>query len=177
MGRCFENQYLLPNSTHPPETTKVIPFILELRIVTVCSQSKTRETRFMELKEMLVEREYKHSMIEASIRRARPIPRTQAVNRVAKPNHTKRTVYTVTWDPRLPNLPRVFGKHWRSMTLSSPYIKEVFQEPPMVAYKRQTNISDIIIRVKVTPPPKNHPNRSINGMIICFKSCVICQER
>ena len=90
---------------------------------------------------MLNEREYKDSMIEASIRRARAIPRTQALKRVAKPNHTKRPVFAVTWDPILPNLPRGQGKHWRSMTLSSPYMKEVFPEPPMVAYKRQKKIS------------------------------------
>ena len=128
----------------------------------------------MELKEMLNEREYKDSMIEASIRRARAIPRTQALKRVAKPNHTKRPVFAVTWDPILPNLPRVQGNHWRSMTLSSPYMKEVFSEPPMVAYKRQTNISDFNIRAKVAPPPKNRPNRRINEMRKCVKSCVIC---
>ena len=50
------------------------------------------------------------------------------------------------------------------MTLSSPYMKEVFPEPPLVAYKRQKNVSDFIIRAKVAPPPKNYPTRRMNGM-------------
>ena len=65
----------------------------------------------MELKDMRIEREYKDSMIEGSIKRARALPRTHALKRVAKPDHTKRPVYAVTWDPRLPNLPRLQAKH------------------------------------------------------------------
>ena len=124
---------MLPSSTHPLETTRAIPFSLALRITRICSKPESREKHFQKLKEMLLERNYKSSMIDAAIRRARAIPRAQALKRVAKPNHTKIPVYAVTWDPRLPNLPRVQGKHWRSMTLSSPYMKEVFPEPPLVA--------------------------------------------
>ena len=59
-------------------------------------------------------------MIEASIRRARAIPRDKAIRKVANQTQSKRPIFAVTWDPRLPNLPRVQGKHHRSMTLSSP---------------------------------------------------------
>ena len=85
-------------------------------------------------------------MIDASIRKARAIPRNKTLIKVANQTQSKRPIFAVTWDPRLPNLPRVQGKHHRSMTLSSPYLKEVFPEPPLVANKRQDNISDFLIR-------------------------------
>ena len=38
-----KNQYLLPSSCHPQETTKSIPFSLSLRITRICSKAETRE--------------------------------------------------------------------------------------------------------------------------------------
>jgi hypothetical protein len=122
---------------------------------------------------MLLERNYKSSTVDAAIRRARAIPRWKALQRVANPNHSTRPVYAVTWDPRLPNLSSMTSKHWRSMTLSSPYLKEVYPEPPLVAYRRQKNVKDFLIRAKVPPPPQIRPKRKIPGMKKCQK-CVIC---
>ena len=127
-----------------------------------------------ELKEMLLARNYRSSIIDGAIRRARAIPRAKALLRVAKPNHCKRPIYSVTWDPRLPNLQSLQGKHWRSMTLTSPYMREVFPEPPMIAYRRQRNISDFVIRAKVPPKSQNRPKRNKNGMKKCQKTCIIC---
>ena len=113
-------------------------------------------------------------MVDAAFRRARAIPRAKALLRVTKPHHTKRPVYAVAWDPRLPNLKTLQSKQWRSTTLSYPYLIEVFPEPPLIAYMRQKNISDFIIRAKVPPPKQNRPRRNRNGMKKCQKSCVIC---
>ena len=122
---------------------------------------------------MLLERNYKSSTIDAALRRARAIPRAKALQRVANPNHTMRPVYAVPWDPRLPNLQSLQSKHWRSMTISSPYLREVYPGPPMIAYRRQKNTRDLIIRAKVPQPSTNRPNRRIVGMKKCQK-CIIC---
>ena len=83
--------YLLPYSCNPLEATKSIPFSLALRITRICTNPDTREKHFGELKKMLLDRHYKSSMIDSSIRRARQIPRDKALQRVAKPNNNKRT--------------------------------------------------------------------------------------
>jgi hypothetical protein len=123
---------------------------------------------------MFLERKYQKSIIDAAIRIARAIPRAKALQKVAIPNHTKRPVYAVSWDPRLPNIAKIQGKHWRSMTLISPYLREVYPQPPLTAYRRQKNIRDFVIRAKVPPPLQKYPKRRINGMKKCKKSCVIC---
>ena len=58
------------------------------------------------------------------------------------------------------------------MTGQDPYLKEVFTEPPMVAFKRQRNIRDKIIRAKI-PTKSTRNQRSIPGMKKCGK-CVVC---
>ena len=40
-------------------------------------------------------------------------------------------------DPRLPPLDAIQQKHYRAMTSLDPYLKEVFPEPPLVAFKKQ----------------------------------------
>ena len=65
------NQYLLTSSCHPVECAENIPFSLALRIVRICSEIETREARFLELKQLLQEREYKTRMIKSAIEKAR----------------------------------------------------------------------------------------------------------
>ena len=68
------NQYLLPSSCHPNQTTQNIPFSLALRIVRVFTETEQRETSFQELKSFLLKREYKPGMINSAINKARSIP-------------------------------------------------------------------------------------------------------
>ena len=163
------NQYLLPSSCHPNQTTQNIPFSLALRIVRVC-------TRFQELKSFLLEREYKPGMINSAINKARIIPRNKALKKkkTALNKHTRRPVMAVNWDPRLPSIPSIQLKHWRSMCSQNPNLEEVFKEPPLTAYKRQKNIRDYIVRAKVTPQLGPYPKRQLNGMVKCGKSCIVC---
>ena len=49
-----QNQYLLTSSCHPIEVKNSIPFSLCLRIVRACSEPEDRESRFLELKTMLL---------------------------------------------------------------------------------------------------------------------------
>ena len=133
-----------------------------------------QETRFSELKQMLIERKYSSAMVDAAIRRARAIPRKEALKKVDHPNQPhKRPIFAVTWDPRLPNLSDLQMKHWRSMKSQDRYLGQVFKDPPLIAYKRQRNIGDFLIKAKVPTKPDTRPHRNQNGMKK-FGKCVIC---
>ena len=147
------NKYLLPDSCHPYSCHENIPLSLAIRITRICTEIDTREKRYAELKNMLLERDYKEGMIDNAISPARSIPRSEAIKKVARDTEptNRRPVFVVSWDPRLPSIPALTQKHWRTMTTQDPYLQEVFPEPPLIAYKRQKNISDYIIRAKVPP--------------------------
>ena len=88
------NQYLLTSSCYPVECTDNIPFSLALRIVRICSEIETRERRFLELKELLQEREYKTGMINSAIEKARKIPRFKAFCDYLQPKATQYFCYS-----------------------------------------------------------------------------------
>ena len=55
------------------------------------------------------------------------------------------------------------------------HLKEVFEAPPLTAFKRQRNIKDSLIRAKVADPPtRKSERRKIEGMKRCGKMCTIC---
>ena len=166
------NQYLLPSSCHPTHVTQNIPFSLALRIVRICTFSTDREKRFSELKDLLISRDYKSKIIDSAIERARNIPRNEALKKVHKEKISKRPVFVVNFDPRLPAIPAILSKHWRTMT-QDPRLKEIFPEPPLVSYKRPQNIKDKMIRSRVPPVNNSRPKRNNPGMKKCH-NCGIC---
>ena len=144
------NQYLLTSSCHPAHVTKNIPYSLALRIVRICSLPEDRDRRLNELKCLLLAREYKTKLIDAAIQRAKMIPRSEALQRVITSEKNQRTVFAITFDPRLPSISGIVKKHWRTM-VKDPHLAETFPSPPLVAYRRPPNIRDKLVRSKVPP--------------------------
>ena len=165
------NQYLLTSSCHPAHVTSNIPFSLALRIVRICSLTETREKRFSELKEMLLDREYSSKIINTAIDKARQISRSKALEKVVRNKTTDRPVFVIHYDPRLPSINSIVKKHYRVM-IQDPRMKEIFPDAPLIAYKRQKNIKEFLIRAKV-PPEIKRPKRKLPGMKKC-NSCVYC---
>jgi hypothetical protein len=133
-------------------------------------EEHTRDLRFQELKDMLLEREYPSGVVEAAIAKARAIPRSVALRRVTRQTTNNRPVFVVCYDPRLPSLPKITTIHWRSMVGEDSYLESVFPEPPLVSYKRQKNIRETIIRAKVAQPREQRVQK---GMKKCGK-CLAC---
>ena len=123
------NQYLLPSSCHPRQTTQAIPYSLATRVVRICSNLQKRDQELEKLKNLLLERDYKHETIDRAIAKAKLIPRTELLKPKPPKKKSSRPVFAVEFDPRLPEIPPSQAKHWRSMVARDPYLKKVFPEP------------------------------------------------
>ena len=170
--------YLLPSSCHPAHTTNSIPYSLALRIVRICSRVEDRDLRLEELKVMLLNRDYNVSIVNNAIRKAKEVPRQEALKRVIKEKEeVRRPVMVVTYDPRLPSVSSIVNKHWRAMCREDPYLREVFPKPPLVAYRRQKTTGNHLVRAKLPDPGIVRSKRILPGMYKCLKSgreCSIC---
>ena len=58
------------------------------------------------------------------------------------------------------------------MTEESPLMKKCFDKPPVIAYKRDKNLRDMLVRAKL--PPKRGKRRTINGFKKCGELCKLC---
>jgi hypothetical protein len=54
------------------------------------------------------------------------------------------------------------------MVAPDQYIAKVFPKPPLLAFRKQKNIGEYLIRAKV-PPPKSRSKGDIKGMTKCSK--------
>ena len=165
-------QYLLPTSCHPAHTFKNIPYSLALRLVRICSERRDLMVRFDELRDMLLSRGYNKNIIKAAINKASKIVRKEALKRVEKVK-TERSVFAITYNPMLPSVTRVVGKHWNFMTKNK-HIKEIFPSPPMVAYKQPPNLKNMLCRAKLPTIKLGNESRKMIGMKRCPVSCNVC---
>ena len=126
-----------------------------------------------ELKQLLLDRNYKLKIIDAAISKVKNFSRSEALKRVVRPP-TNRPVFPVTHHPSLPSIPQIVNKHYRTL-IQNPTMAETFKNAPMVAYKRPRNIKDYLVKTKL-PPPATRPKRILPGMHKCNRrrTCVIC---
>jgi hypothetical protein len=119
-------QYLLPSSCHPNHIFTNVPFSLALRIVRICSTSEALDRRLNELSEMLLSRSYNKNNIKNAISKARDLDRVITLEKVIRASN-ERIVLALTYKPKLPSVPKILKKHWRTLTKdkkcrkSSPY--------------------------------------------------------
>ena len=162
---CDRNQYLLPSSIHPITVTNNIPFSLGLRIVRNCTEEEDRNKRILELKQILLSREYPERVIDNALQRALSIPRK--LDLIG--SHKKGPLHFIRFDPRLPSMPTIQAKHWRSMVSQDQYLADCFPRPPLTDFRRPNNLRELLVKVKVPPLPNQRPERRIKGMRKCGK--------
>ena len=144
--------YLLPSSCHPAHISKNIPYSLAYRIVRICSKPGLRDVQFSKLRNFLLSRDYNSSIVDSAIVRAKAIPREVALKKVEKKEKPDRVIFSISFKPQLPCISSIIRKHWRTM-VQDPWMKEVFQNPPMVIFKRPPNLRDKLIRTRIPYPP------------------------
>ena len=65
-----------------------------------------------------------------------------------------------------------YTENWRNMVWPGSLDEmEVFQNPPMVTYRRAPNLRDKLIRTRIPDPPRMRSKRLIPGMKPCGLNC------
>ena len=164
----------MPSSCHPKSTTKSIPYSLSLRIVRICIKEENRDKRLAELKELFLARKYPENLVERSIEKPRKFPRNVALLKVKKKITESRPIFITKYDPRIPALEPIISKHFRAMKAQDKYLNRCFSKNPLIGFRRQAKIKDILIKLKTPPPPKPYPERTKKGMTNCGKQCTAC---
>ena len=129
------------------------------------------EVRFAELRKRLVERGYRGKVIDSAIDRVRSMDRETMLRRVVRVDKQENRVRAVfKFDSRLPNLPALFSKNWKTMVNYDLRLLKVFPEPPMVSFTRGRNIREMTCQL-----PPLRMNRQEEGFKRCGRpNCRLC---
>jgi peptide-methionine (R)-S-oxide reductase len=164
-------QYLLPSSCHPAHIFKSVPYSLALRLLQICSDKDDLSKRLTELKEMLLSRRYNKNIIKESIEKVTKLDQMEILKRANKPK-TDRVVLAITYHPKLPSVSNIIKKHWRTLN-KDPKAKEMFPQPPMIAFKQPPNLKSKLCQARL-PKQRLHQKRHLPGTRPCNKPCGIC---
>ena len=168
-----KHQYLLKTSCHPNHTKQTIPFSLFLRIRRICSTDAFFDKRSEELIKHLVQRGYSRYSLQKDANRVRAIPRHATLQpQEQKATKTDRTPFVISFNPALPKISSIVKKHINILQ-SSANCKQVFPHPPVIAYKRNASLRDLLVHSEL---PQNKPsNQQPAGIHKCnHPRCLTC---
>lgn len=115
------------------------------------------------------ERGYKNRLIKESIMRARRITREEALREYNTNINNNRVPLVVTYNPALPNLHKILSQAHQILHMS-PRCRDVFRDPPLAAYRKGRNLSQILTSRRLRPI---NPNDAIPLLAPATK-CNIC---
>ena len=137
----------------------------------MCFSQETLSTRVTQLKHHLLNRGYPAKIIDEQIQKAVSVPRSEALQYQEKKSGN-RIPFVVTYHPTHSTIASTIHKYLPILHTSS-RCKEAIPEPPMVAFRRATNIKDLVVRSSLKAPSAEATNM---GFSPC-KQCTACKHQ
>ena len=134
--------YLHRKSEHPESLKRSIPFSQALRLRRICSTNNEFQDSCDKLRNKLIERGYKQQEINEGIERTKTLDRKKLLEEKAK-KQSNRIPLVLTYNRTLPNVKRAISNNWNLLHINQEF-KDVFQEPPILAFRRNRNLYDLL---------------------------------
>ena len=166
-------QYLLPTSNHPDHVSKNIPYSLAYRLRRICSEEENFHLRLKELKQLLLERGYRHQVIEAAFDKVRGLRRRAVLEKVVR-GEQDRVKAVFRYDKRLPDISGIMKRNWKVMVEADQRLLRAFKSPPVVRFTRTRNCREFLCKAKLAPPAKANLRSQDYGFSRCAKGCKMC---
>ena len=151
--------YVHKNSNHPASVKKSLPYGLGIRIRRICSRESDYIKRSKELKSHLRKRGYSSRFIEGQLQKVDKIDRSDLLTYKTKEEKKDRVPLVITYSKHLPDIQKISRDHL-PLLHKSIEMQEIFDKPPLVAFKRDLNLTDILIHGKHNKIFKNKDGMS-----------------
>ena len=164
--------YVHSKSCHPRNVKKSIPYGLGLRLKRICSNEEDYKKHRNELKKQLRKRGYNGKFIEGQLKKADSLNRKDLLRYTNNNKEkSKRVPLVVTYSDLLPDIHKIVRERMEILHQSEE-MKEIFKEQPIVAFRRDRNLSDILVHGKLNKISKSMSKGESNR---CNETmCEIC---
>ena len=150
------HNYLDWNSCHPKSTKIGIPFSQALRIRRICSKDSNFNFRLSQLESYLHFKKYPSRIIKEAFEKVKKVKREEALL-YKKRETTSRITFPIEYHPNIQNLVPTVHEKFEKILLQEPSNKNIYPEPPMIAFKRPPNLKDMITRASIAGPNNSEP--------------------
>jgi len=161
--------YLHYTSSHPDSTKRAIPYGLGVRAKRICSDPKDYQKRRVEICQHLKERGYNEQLVDSQLQRVDNAKREDLLTYKNHSNNIDRVPLVLTFSRALPNIRNILAKRQKTLQKSD-RMKNIFAATPILAFRRDANLQDILVHKKHNKMFFNKPHKSEP----CGKNCAIC---
>ena len=160
-------QYLHRKSSYPPHVFNAFIYGECLRYARNTNNPEDFQETVQNFSRKLLNRGYSPKEIQLATSKVSLEGRTQLVHKPQRKTRTKKlpVVFSTTYNPAINHgdLKRAIHKHWRHIQ-GNEQLREIFPNPPLIAYKKAKNIREMIIRAKL-PLPSQTPVPDDSGFV------------
>ena len=154
--------YLKRTSEHPESLKANIPYSQALRVKRICSTDNELHQSCKSLQEKFIKRGYSEEEVSKQINKAKEKPRRDTLTQKTRKN-CNRIPFVTTFNRTLPPVAKILRTRWELLHLS-PKTKNTFEEPPVMAFKRCSNLRDILGSNTIeNNKVKKHTSKKITG--------------
>ena len=141
--------YLNSNSNHPRHVIRNIPKSQFLRLKRICSNPIDFVRKSSTYAQYFISRGYDKADIEGAIREVTKLKREDLLADQPKKKKSERIVFTCNWHPHLGRLSSFLKRNFFHLN-NDRNLSEIFQEPPLVAFRRAKTIRNEVVRTDHT---------------------------
>lgn len=161
--------YLHYQSSHPGSTKRAIPYGLGVRIKRICSEPGDYVRRRQEICGHLAKRGYSKKVVTDQFSRVDKLKRSDLLEDKERRKVNERVPLALVYSRALPDVRKILRRKQKTLHQSD-RMKEVFPDVPIVAFRRDSNIQDILVHKKHNAIFFSKPNKCEP----CRKSCALC---
>ena len=166
-------QYLNFQSSHPYHQKTSLPYGLALRIKRICSNTENFKIHCEKLVIHLRKRGYKLGLIKEAIRKAAQTDRNELLRpKETRPSNDNPMIFSTTYNPMISHLRKsIHDIH--PILHSSQKCKNLFPKPPIIAYRRNRNLNDLLVSRRL---PHDTVVYAESATTTIDKSSNVCEE-
>ena len=148
--------YLSYQSSHNPQTKDSIPFSQFLRLRRICSNDTDFLAKSKDLTTYLLRRHYPNSVVQKALQQVQTLSRPHCLEDKTESPNPSRPVAILTYHPVSNKIRSTLLSNW-PLLLTSTEAATIFTEKPLFAYKRDTNLQDMLVRSSLSRPTRHPP--------------------
>ena len=139
--------YLHWTSAHPPHLKYSIPYSQALRLRRICSSTETLKQRIVEYSNFFVACGYQKGRVLAEMRKVLSITQEESLLPRQR-GTTNRIPLVTTYNPHTKSIAEIANRNWHFLQ-SKERLARIFQEPPLIAYRRPKSLRDILVSTEL----------------------------
>lgn len=143
------NSLLRAASCHPLPLKNSLPYSQFCRVKRICSRQFNFDKNMTEMKKKFGARGYKSTQINSAVDRINTRPRPDLFQRKVK-NKKSSIIFSTKYSKQSEKIEGTIKKHWHILQ-SDPNFHQIYTHPPLVVFKRGSNLRDYLVRSDLAP--------------------------